>query len=67
MYAHEEAINRIKDENNRMLMRRGHYRMIQLAMEMYEANVRELTPTMQNKVMNQVQFLSNYKMSDEDM
>ena len=67
MYAHEEAINRIKDENNRMLMRRGHYRMIQLAMEMYEANVRELTPTMQNKVMNQVQFLSNYEMSDEDM
>ncbi|GFZ16761.1 hypothetical protein Acr_26g0000310 [Actinidia rufa] len=53
MYEHEEAITRIKDENNRMLMRRGRYFMVQLAIEMEEANGRKLTPTARNKVMNQ--------------
>ena len=63
---YEEAVSRIKRENNRMLMRRGRYYMLQLATEMADANGRLLTEAERNNVLNNDQFLSDYYMSDED-
>ncbi|KAF7112934.1 hypothetical protein RHSIM_Rhsim13G0134300 [Rhododendron simsii] len=64
---YEAAVSRIKEENNRMLMRRSRYFMLQLATEMAEANQRELTETEHNNALNNEKYLFDYAMSDEDM
>ncbi|KAG5565137.1 hypothetical protein RHGRI_001135 [Rhododendron griersonianum] len=64
---YEAAVSRIKEENNRMLMRRSRYFMLQLATEMAEANQRELTENEHNNTLNNEKYLSDYAMSDEDM
>ncbi|KAH7867521.1 hypothetical protein Vadar_034452 [Vaccinium darrowii] len=64
---YEAAVARIKEENNRMLMRRSRYFMLQLAIEMAEANDRELTENEHNNALNNEKYLSDYAMSDEDM
>ncbi|KAH7846468.1 hypothetical protein Vadar_014324 [Vaccinium darrowii] len=66
-HEYEAAVARIKEENNRMLMRRSRYFMLQLAIEMAEANGRELTENEHNNALNNEKYLSDYAMSDEDM
>ncbi|KAH7847800.1 hypothetical protein Vadar_030391 [Vaccinium darrowii] len=66
-HEYEAAVVRIQEENNRMLMRRSRYFMLQLAIEMAEANGRELTENEHNNALNNEKYLSNYTMSDEDM
>lgn len=64
---YEAAVSRIKEENNRMLMRRSRYFMLQLATEMAEASGRELTEHERNAALNNDKYKSDYDMSDEDM
>ncbi|KAH7857281.1 hypothetical protein Vadar_010879 [Vaccinium darrowii] len=66
-HEYEAAVARIKEENNRMLMRRSRYFMLQLATEMAEANDRELTENKRNYALNNGKYLSDYAISDEDM
>ncbi|KAH7837902.1 hypothetical protein Vadar_019368 [Vaccinium darrowii] len=66
-HEYEAAVAQIKEENNRTLMRRSQYFMLQLATEMAEANDRELTENEHNNALNNEKYLSDYAMSDEDM
>ncbi|KAL7248799.1 hypothetical protein ACSBR1_011056 [Camellia fascicularis] len=63
---YEQAVSRIKKENNRMLLRRCRHFMLQLATEMTEASNRELTVTKRNNVLNNDKYLLDYYMSDEE-
>ncbi|KAL7171800.1 hypothetical protein ACSBR2_036462 [Camellia fascicularis] len=63
---YEQVVNRIKKENNRMLLRRCRHFMLQLVIEMAEASNRELIVTERNNVLNNEKYLSNYYMSDEE-
>ncbi|KAG5515802.1 hypothetical protein RHGRI_036748 [Rhododendron griersonianum] len=54
---YEAAVSRIKEENNKMLMRRSRYFMLQL----------ELMENERNNALNNEKYLSDYAMSDEDM
>ncbi|KAL7194222.1 hypothetical protein ACSBR1_034601 [Camellia fascicularis] len=62
---YEQAVSRIKKENNRMLLRRCRHFMFQLATEMAEASNRELTVMKRNNVLNNEKYLSDCYMSEE--
>ena len=62
----ELAVTVINEENNRMLMRRCRYFMLQLATRMAEATGRQLTTSEHNNVLNNEKYLSDYEMSDEE-
>ena len=66
MEEYEEAVQRIKRESNRMLMRRCRYYMLQLATEMAEASHRELTTEERTNALNNEKYLSDFEMSNED-
>ncbi|KAL7203039.1 hypothetical protein ACSBR1_034480 [Camellia fascicularis] len=63
---YEQAVNKIKKENNRILLQRCRHFMLQLATEMAKASNRELTVTERNNVLNNDKYLSDYYMSDEE-
>ncbi|KAL7215652.1 hypothetical protein ACSBR1_027746 [Camellia fascicularis] len=63
---YEKVVSRIKNENNRTLMRRCRHFMLQLAIEMTEASNRELTVIERNNVLNNEKYLSDYYMLDEE-
>lgn len=64
---YERAVKRIRRENNRMLLRRCRYYMLQLAREVAEASGRELTPRERSNVLANNKYLSDYDMSDEEV
>ncbi|KAG5540933.1 hypothetical protein RHGRI_020980 [Rhododendron griersonianum] len=64
---YERAVRRIRRENNRMLLRRCRYYMLQLAREIAEASGRELTPCERSNVLANSKSLSDYDMSDEEV
>ncbi|KAL7259969.1 hypothetical protein ACSBR1_005770 [Camellia fascicularis] len=63
---YEQAVNRIKKENNRMLLWRCRHFMLQLTTEMAEASNRKLTMTERNNVLNNDKYLSDYYISYEE-
>ncbi|KAL7192809.1 hypothetical protein ACSBR2_024597 [Camellia fascicularis] len=63
---YEQVVNRIKKENNRMLLRRCRRFMLQLATKMAEVSNRELTVIERNNVLNNDKYLSDYYISNEE-
>ncbi|KAH7855623.1 hypothetical protein Vadar_026862 [Vaccinium darrowii] len=66
-HEYEAVVTRIKEENNRMLMHKSRYFMLQLATEMAEASDRELKENEYNNALNNEKYLSDYAMSNENM
>ena len=58
MHQYERAVNKIKKENNLMILRRSRYHMLQLTDELAAATNRQLTPAKRNNVLNYEDYLS---------
>ncbi|KAG5544856.1 hypothetical protein RHGRI_017347 [Rhododendron griersonianum] len=54
---YEAAVSRIKEENNRMLMRRSRYFILQLATEIAKVNQLELKENERNNALNNEKYL----------
>ena len=63
---YENALRRIREENNRMSLRRSRYYMLKLATDQANAMSRTLTDNEVNNVLNNAAFVSDYEMSDEE-
>ncbi|KAI8535910.1 hypothetical protein RHMOL_Rhmol10G0212100 [Rhododendron molle] len=64
---YDRAVKRIRRENNRMLLRKCRYYMLQLAREVAEASGRELTPREHSNMLANNKYLSDDDMSDEEV
>ena len=63
---YEIAVNRIREENNRMCIRRSRYYLLQLATNQATAMGRTLSHTEVNNVLNNPSYVLDYEMFDED-
>ena len=63
---YEFAVNRIREENNRMCIRRSRYYLLQLTNNQVTTMGRTLSQTEVNNVLNNPSYVSDYEMSDED-
>ncbi|KAI8530669.1 hypothetical protein RHMOL_Rhmol11G0077600 [Rhododendron molle] len=67
MRDYEGAVERIRRENNRMLLRKCRYYMFQLAKEVAETSGRKLTPRERSNVLANNKYLSDYDISNEEV
>ena len=65
-FQYENALRCIREENNRMSLRRSRYYMLKLATDQANAMSRTLTDNEVNNVLNNAAFVSDYEMSDEE-
>ena len=63
---YEVAVRRIREENNRMFIRRSRFYMLKLATNQANAMGRTLTETEINNVLNNSSYIFYYEMSDEE-
>ena len=63
---YEGVVKRIREENNRMFIRRSRYYMLKLANNQATAIERTLSESEVNNVLNNLGYISDYEMSDED-
>ena len=63
---YEVAVKRIREENNRMFIRRSRYYMLKLANNQATAMGRTLTQAEVHNVVNNPAYISDNEMSDED-
>ena len=66
MLQYEVAIKRIRDENNRMFIRRSRYYMLKLAVDQAGAMCRSLNESEVRNILNNSMYISDYEMSDEE-
>ncbi|KAI8571989.1 hypothetical protein RHMOL_Rhmol01G0163900 [Rhododendron molle] len=64
---YEQMVKRIRRENNRMLLHRCQYYLLQLAREVAEASERELTARECSNVLANNKYLLDYDMSNEEV
>ena len=63
---YERAVKRIREENNRMFIRRSRYYMLKLANNQATAMRQTLTQAEVHNVVNNPAYISDNEMSDED-
>ena len=63
---YERAVKRIREENNRMFIRRSRYYMLKLANNQATAMGRTLTQAEVHNVVNNPAYISDNEMSNED-
>ena len=63
---YERAVKRIREENNRMFIRRTRFYILKLATNQANAMGRTLPETEINNVLNNLLYISDYEISDEE-
>ena len=63
---YERAVKRIREENNRMFIRRSRYYMLKLANNQASSMGRSFTQIEVNNILNNPVYISDYEMSDKD-